>query len=245
LRVSPRELATGGKPFFSSFGWHPERPANFLVIGKSDGQVVTTLETEAFVSIHHINAFERGTGPNAEVVVDLSAYDDASHLTDLYLTKRDAGTALYTGQFRRYRLPLSGSYADYEVLSSELIELPTIDYRRSNAREYRYAYGASMRSDLPEPFYNQLVEVDVLHRKSTTWFEDGCFPSEAVFVPKPGTTGEDEGVLLSIVLDTRTQSSFLLVLDAQSVTELARAEVPVAVPYSFHGQFLSEAYSTI
>ncbi len=244
LRVNLRELQSG-KPFFASYHWHPESPTRFLVVRKNDGQQVATLEAAPFLALHHINAFERGQGPTAELVVDVAAYEDATHITDFYLDKREAGAPLHTGQFRRYTLPLSSTHAEYEVLTSDLIELPTIDYRRRNARAYRYAYGASMRADLSEPMYNQLVKVDVHHRQSTTWFEDGCFPSEGIFVPAPDATDEDDGVLLSMVLDTRTHSSFLLVLDAHTFIERGRAVVPVPVPYSIHGQFLSDDYATI
>ncbi len=53
----------------------------------------------------------------------------------------------------------------------------------------------------------------------------------------PGSEDEDDGVLLSVVLDGRRGNSFLLVLDARSLGELARAEVPHHIPYGFHGQF--------
>jgi beta,beta-carotene 9',10'-dioxygenase len=58
-----------------------------------------------------------------------------------------------------------------------------------------------------------------------------------VFVAAPDAEGEDEGVLLSIVLDGERGTSFLLVLDARSLDELARAEVPHHIPFGFHGQF--------
>jgi beta,beta-carotene 9',10'-dioxygenase len=58
-----------------------------------------------------------------------------------------------------------------------------------------------------------------------------------VFVGCPDTDGEDEGVVLSVVLDGRKGSSFLLVLDATSLEELARAEVPHHIPFGFHGAF--------
>ena len=73
--------------------------------------------------------------------------------------------------------------------------------------------------------------------RSTTWSEEGCFPGEPVFVAAPDADGEDEGVLLSVVLDGRKGNSFLLVLDARSLDELARAEVPHHIPFGFHGQF--------
>jgi carlactone synthase/all-trans-10'-apo-beta-carotenal 13,14-cleaving dioxygenase len=48
---------------------------------------------------------------------------------------------------------------------------------------------------------------------------------------------EDDGVVLSLVADA-AGGSFLLVLDAGSFTELARAQLPHGVPYGFHGTFI-------
>ena len=58
-----------------------------------------------------------------------------------------------------------------------------------------------------------------------------------MFVAAPDAEGEDEGVLLSVVLDGARGNSFLLVLDAHTLDELARAEVPHHIPFGFHGQF--------
>jgi beta,beta-carotene 9',10'-dioxygenase len=56
-----------------------------------------------------------------------------------------------------------------------------------------------------------------------------------VFVARPGGSPEDEGVLLSVVLDAGQARSFLLVLDAASLSEVARATVPHHIPFGFHG----------
>ena len=58
-----------------------------------------------------------------------------------------------------------------------------------------------------------------------------------MFVARPDAEGEDDGVLLSVVLDADAGTSFLLVLDARDLSELARAEVPHHIPFGFHGQF--------
>ena len=55
-------------------------------------------------------------------------------------------------------------------------------------------------------------------------------------MPSPRARTEDDGVALSVVLDTRRRRSFLLVLDARSFTEVARAEVPHHIPFGFHGE---------
>ena len=40
-------------------------------------------------------------------------------------------------------------------------------------------------------------------------------------------------------------SSFLLVLNAKDLSEIARAPLDTAIPYGLHGQFLGEHYSTL
>jgi carotenoid cleavage dioxygenase-like enzyme len=42
------------------------------------------------------------------------------------------------------------------------------------------------------------------------------------------------------VLDATAGTSFLLVLDAGDLTELARARVPHAVPFGFHGNYFAD-----
>jgi carotenoid cleavage dioxygenase-like enzyme len=91
---------------------------------------------------------------------------------------------------------------------------------------------------------DRIVKADVAKRSSTIWAEDGCYPGEPVFVAAPNAAHEDEGALLSVVLDGRTGNSFLLVLDASSLQELARAEVPHHIPFGFHGQFVKPRQTT-
>ena len=58
---------------------------------------------------------------------------------------------------------------------------------------------------------------------------------------RPGGSAEDDGVLLSVVLDGAHGTSFLLALDAATLDEVARADVPHHIPFSFHGQFYRDA----
>ena len=51
-------------------------------------------------------------------------------------------------------------------------------------------------------------------------------------------------MLLSVVLDIGKDSSFLLVLDAATLEELARAEAPHAIPFHFHGNYFRDATLT-
>ena len=46
-------------------------------------------------------------------------------------------------------------------------------------------------------------------------------------------------MILSVVLDTNAERSFLLILDAGTFEEVARAEAPHHIPFGFHGQFFA------
>lgn len=72
------------------------------------------------------------------------------------------------------------------------------------------------------------------------WQEPDMYPTEPVFVPNPDGSSEDKGVLLSQVYDGNRRETFLLVLDASNMKELARCYTGVRCPVSFHGQFVGE-----
>jgi carotenoid cleavage dioxygenase-like enzyme len=104
--------------------------------------------------------------------------------------------------------------------------------------DHRFVYGVGLRGE--RGFYDQLVKVDISTRTTATWHEPGCYPGEAVFVGRPGRQAEDDGVVLSVVLDSGRGTSFLLVLEASSFTEMARAELPHPVLFGYHGQFYDD-----
>ncbi len=130
-----------------------------------------------------------------------------------------------------------------EELCAEMFELPQIDYGRCNGRPYRYVYGAGVDTDTgaePSDFLDQVVKVDVELGETALWHEPAAYPGEPVFVPSPRPgRAEDEGVLLSVVLDVRGADSYLLMLDAQTLGELARARIPHPIPFGFHGQYFA------
>jgi carotenoid cleavage dioxygenase-like enzyme len=233
LVVDPLRLMLGLAPFIRNYRWKPERGLRFHVFDKDSGALVASRTAEAAFAFHHVNAFEDG----ADVVIDVITYDDADIIDQLYLDRLRAGDPVNaTGKLTRYRLPLSGEApATMHTLAEEMLELPRIDYDRCAGRPYRYVWGTGR---LPgSAFLDSIVRVDVTMGGARSWSEDGCFPGEPVFVANPSAIEEGEGVLLSVVLDAYRATSFLLVLDARSLTEISRAECPHHIPFSFHGNY--------
>ncbi|MFO7683719.1 MAG: carotenoid oxygenase family protein [Chloroflexota bacterium] len=241
LVVNPLNLLLWLKPYIENFQWKPQRGTPITVMNRFTGEIAARFETDAFFAFHHVNAFEVGD----ELVFDIVAYPDAGILNAYYLrTLEDPTMEIPFGTLRRYRLPLNGrsQTVTWETLSDHCLELPRFDYERTNMNPaYRYVYASSIHPQQRQGFYNQIVKVDTAGGQAQTWYAENCYPGEPVFVGAPGRTAEDEGVALSVVLDAERGTSFLLVLDAQTFTEMGRAEIPHAVLFGYHGDFFGSS----
>uniref|UniRef100_A0A673C1K5 Beta-carotene oxygenase 2b n=1 Tax=Sphaeramia orbicularis TaxID=375764 RepID=A0A673C1K5_9TELE len=114
------------------------------------------------------------------------------------------------------------------------LEFPQINYGVYNTKPYRYFYGCGFRHLVGDT----LIKMDIHGKQMKVWEQPGLYPSEPVFVPAPNATEEDDGVVMSVVITpNKDKSTFLLVLNAKTFEELGRAEVPVNIPYGFHGAF--------
>ncbi|KAL5000060.1 carotenoid oxygenase [Aspergillus recurvatus] len=104
-------------------------------------------------------------------------------------------------------------------------------------RPHRYTYAVTNRG--LSTFVDGIVKFDSLVGETKIWSDHAQSPGEAIFVPDPDGKEEDDGVLLSVVLDGRSGRSYLLVLDAGNMKEIGRASVDVAVGFGFHGVHVS------
>ncbi|MGI9050816.1 MAG: carotenoid oxygenase family protein [Rubrobacteraceae bacterium] len=233
-----------GRPYAENLRWKADRPARFHVIDKQTGELTGAYATDPFFCFHHVNSFER----DGDLFVDLLAYPDAAVIEDFYMdVLRDPECAVASAavaELRRYRIGMDpakrSSLLEYEVLSEEPMEMPRIN-ERYTTRSYRYAYGIGVSREGRGEWLDQLVKADVVERTSRTWYAGDCYPGEPVFVASPEAREEDDGVVLSVVLDAAAGDSFLLVLDAASFEEIARARVPHHIPFGFHGEHFGEA----
>ncbi|MGH9808019.1 MAG: carotenoid oxygenase family protein, partial [Terriglobia bacterium] len=237
LTVSALELKFSGKPFIQNYRWQPERGLKFHVVEKESGREVATATGEAVFAFHHVNAFEQGDG----LVIDMIAYPNAAIIDQLYLARLRAGAPLTaTGKLTRFELKLGGGGAvTRRELAPIAMELPRINYEAHAGKPYRYVWGTGIQ--LSGDFLDSIVKIDAETGEVARWYAQGLYPGEPVFVPTPNATAEDDGVLLSVVLDIDNDVSFLLVLDAATLEEKARAEAPHAIPFHFHGNYFTVA----
>jgi carotenoid cleavage dioxygenase-like enzyme len=113
------------------------------------------------------------------------------------------------------------------------------NYERVAGRPYRFVWGNRDRGG--NDFSSRLIKVDVTIGEARVWQAPGSYPGEPVLVRAPSAVTEDDGVVLSVVLDGRKANSFVLVLDGATLTELARTETPHHIPFHFHGNFIAHS----
>lgn len=231
--VDPLEILRTGRPFIENFRFRPEDGTRITLVDRETGEIGGEWMAEPGFCFHHVNAWEDGD----DVYVDLCRFDDPSIVENLYMAEVRKGEYPVDDHpyLHRYKLSPGNERAEEWRVSDAPIELARINYRANNCKPYRHVYGVGMGDGTP---FGHLVKIDVQTGESIVWSEPDTLCGEPVFVSAPDAQAEDDGVVLSLVLDGVAQRSMLLVLDAQDMTELAHAEISRAVPPGFHGNFV-------
>ncbi|WP_277553782.1 carotenoid oxygenase family protein [Halobaculum limi] len=249
LRLDPLRLFKPGRqrPFIEQFEWEPERGTPIHVLDRTTGEVVAAPVADPVFGFHHVNAFERRGG--REVVFDLETVPDATTIDSLYLDELRGGDfGAFGAQVDRFVVDLGdangrGRYgvADATVTRETLYDggtaLPTVSPARW-CDEHRYVY--AMSTDAPvDEWARAVLKLDT-ETRTVTEFDDGGYFGEPIFVPNPAGEAEDDGVVLVVTLEAGATESSLVVLDGETFTERARATLPHAVPFDFHGRYFPE-----
>jgi torulene dioxygenase len=82
-----------------------------------------------------------------------------------------------------------------------------------------------------------IAKFDNVTLTSIFWEQEGHTPGEPIFVADPEGEAEDDGVLLTVVLDGYVERSYMLVLDARTLKEVGRAEMSGPMSFAFHGAY--------
>ena len=92
--------------------------------------------------------------------------------------------------------------------------------------------------------FDGLIKYDLVKGTSEHHvYGQGRTGGEGVFVPRPDSTGEDDGWLVTYVHDAASGTSELVVVEARDfrAPPVARVLLPVRVPYGFHGTWIASA----
>lgn len=236
----------------------PKSKASWYVVDRTNGKgLVATYESDPFFSFHSVNAWEEPNETNpkkTDIITELSMFENTDVIHRFYYDNLLSSTTdtQFAGKKRMSCLPMQAQFRLASVdaglnsttpLPAELLfqadkmismELPTIN-PSFLTRRHRFSYGCVDR--LKSSFMDGLVKFDNVTQTSTFWETEGHTPGEPIFVADPDGQAEDDGVLLSVVLDGFAEKSYLLVLDARDLRELGRAEMRGPMSFGFHGTY--------
>jgi carotenoid cleavage dioxygenase-like enzyme len=238
LLLDPMSLALSDKAYIQNYHWYGERASHYLVIDRDKGELVGSFPYKAAFAFHQINAFEIGD----EIVLDASIYDDSSIIRAFYFAEiKKTNHKFPRSRWERIRVNVPKKTVTSETLLDSVFEFPRLNYKRSNGNEYNHAFGVGQEGPESEYDYlNALVKCDTRSGATKTWASAGAYPGEPVFVGKPAAKDDDEGVVLSLVSNPSAGNSYLLLLDAMTFQEIARADLPAPVSFGLHGSFIEE-----
>ena len=236
LVVNPLSMLLSGKPFIANYTWKPERGTRFSLVDRHTGEVNYAHTDEAWFGFHHVNAVDRG----GKIDLDIIVYPNADVVQYFYLNSllsRPNHEAYPKNELRRFAIDVSDGTVSSRRLIDHSAELPRINYGQHNSRTYRYVYANGIARQGESGFLDTVVKFD-LAGDVKEWRQEGQYPGEPVYVARPDAQSEDDGILLTVVLDAAAGNSYLLLLDAYDLSEIARARVPQHVPFGFHGAYI-------
>lgn len=213
------------------FRWRPELGARVgLLPREGEASDIVWCEVEPCFVYHPMNAYEE---PDGRVVLDVvrhpSAFDRSAH-----------GPSEGQPVLERWFLDSKGGRITTERVDERGQEFPRIDERQVG-RPYRYGYSAAIDPTLPS---HSLFKHD-MHTGRTEVHKQGPHRTffEPVFVPAHESAGEDEGYVMTYVHDAERNAADVVIVPAQDFTAapLATIQLPVRVPYGFHGNWVTDA----
>lgn len=233
MEFRPERMQQGQPPLV----FRRDRPSRFGILPRhGDNSSIRWFEAPSCYIFHTLNAYESGD----EVVLlacrmseldVLGAADSPLHDED-DLAQDDPSTPL----LYRWHFNLKTGAVQEEKVSDRPGEFPRIN-EHYTGRPNRYGYLAkSAPGSMPR--FDGFIKYD-LATGATQIHDFGAerYGGEGLFVPRPQATAEDDGWLLTYVHDQNTDTSELVIIEAQDLaTEaVARIPLPQRVPYGFHG----------
>jgi len=219
-----RGSRTGGPMSTLPYSWDQDYPARLGLLPREGGSAdVRWFEIDPCFVFHTLNAYEDGEN----VVIDVVRHD---RMFATVLNGPDEGPATLA----RFTIDLAAGKVREDRFDERSQEFPRINEGHTG-RCHRFGYAVGFQDGLPgDPVLrHDLVAGNTAVRNLGA----GREASEFCFVANDDAADEADGVLMGYVFDKARGASDLVVLDAQSLEDVAAVHLPARVPVGFHGSW--------
>jgi len=221
--------------------FHDDMPSRFALIPRhGDPSEIRWFEAAPTYVLHWLNAYEEGD----EVIMDGYFQEDPSpppiaeagehgHLM-AYLDEHS-----FKSRLHRWRFNLKDGTTTEEQLDDRIVEFGMINQQYSG-RKYRYVYSTFAK---PGWFlFCGFIKHDLETGESeTVTLDDGRYASEAPFAPRINSQSEDDGYLVSFIMDENSGTSECILIDAKNFEAgpVCRIKLPHKICSGTHSTWVS------
>jgi all-trans-8'-apo-beta-carotenal 15,15'-oxygenase len=239
IAFSPIPFILGFKGAGQCLQVRSNQPTQIIVIPRNGNDPVQRIPVEAGFVFHHANAFEQ----DGFLYVDSVCYGSLPSIDANEDYQQVRFEKLDPGQLWRFKLDLKTHTVERQLLESRCCEFPVVhpDYV---GRPHRYAYLGAAHNPQGNAPLQAVIKLDMQTGERQIWSAaPRGFAGEPVYVPRPGSTIEDDGWLLLLSFNAEYERSELVILDAQELSQpLAKLRLKHHVPYGLHGSFVPECF---
>lgn len=209
-----------------------DAPTIVLAVPRNGGDPIRLEMPPCFV-FHFTNAFEDGK----QIIVDGFKYTEYPRLP-APREKIESRTRSIGPFFTRFVLDLDKRTVEESSLGTNLGELPSI-HAAYHGKPYRYAWSPSTAVDSTRTSFTGVARFDT-ETKTSQYRELDALVGEALFVPNPNGTSEDDGWVTMLTYIPEKHCSDLFVLDGRTLDTVCRLRLPHHVPPGFHGTWIPQ-----
>ena len=229
---------------------HPGLPSRFAIIPRyGQPEDIKWFTADPTYILHFLNAYEDGD----EVVMDAYFQENP---TPGPMSDAPAGFGhmmafldehSFLPKLHRWRFNMKTGETQEQHLDERVLEFGMINQRYAG-KPYRYAYSTKAK---PGWFlFNGFVKHDLQTGQSwTVDLAEGRFASEAPFVPRINAKDEDDGYLVSFIIDENSQTSECVLIDCKRFADgpVVRLALPHKLSSGTHSvwadrQFIQQGY---
>ena len=182
---------------------------------------------------HQVNAWEQG-----DVIT-------------LFVSKQDSAFGADSGDFsevsrlHRWQINLATGQVNEEKVDDRPGDFGRVnDNFVGQPSQFGYLMALEGEGNSEEPVYGpKLYQYDLYNGQCKEHFlGDGTRGAEPVYAPVPGSDAENDGWVMCLVHNETNNKSKLLIIDADdfSAAPVASIELPYAVPYGAHGNWITD-----
>lgn len=224
---------------------HPELPSRFAILpryGQTDD--IRWFEADPTYILHFLNAYEEGD----EIIMDgyfqenpspapLADAPDGFGQMMAFVDEHSFRPKLHRWHFNLK----TGKTREYH-LDDRILEFGMFNQRYAG-KPYRYAY-----STWTQPgwfLFKGFVKHDLVTGESwSVGLPDGRYASEAPFAPRLNAQDEDDGYLVSFIIDENNQSSECVLIDCKRFADgpVARIALPHKISSGTHSVWADRAF---